>query len=89
MYKISYHHKVADDIKTIGGSDKKRIKKIIETKLALEPLLFGKPLQYSLKGLRSLKVGDYRIVFVIEDKEIFVVLIAHRREVYTEVKKRI
>lgn len=89
MYKISYHHKVADDVKVIGGSDKKRIKKVIETKLSPQPLLFGKPLQHSLKGLRSLRVGDYRIVFVIEDKEIFVVLIAHRSKVYEEVKKRI
>jgi mRNA interferase RelE/StbE len=89
MYKISYHYKVADDVAAIGGGDKKRIKKIIETKLTEQPLLFGKPLQYSLKGLRSLRVGDYRVIFTIEEKEIFIVLIAHRREVYAEVKRRI
>ncbi len=45
---------------------------------------FGKPLQYSLKGLRRLRVGDYRMIFKIEedDKIVFVVKIGHRREVY-------
>ena len=49
----------------------------------------GKPLLLTLKGLRSLRTGDYRIVYrVIESRvEILVVAIGHRRDVYARVRK--
>ena len=49
----------------------------------------GKPLLLTLKGLRSLRTGDYRIVCrVIESRvEILVVAIGHRRDVYARVRK--
>ena len=44
---------------------------------------FGKPLRYSLKGARSLRAGDYRVVFAIErDDVVLIVKIGHRRDVY-------
>ena len=89
MYDISYHTEIANDISAIGSGDKKRIKIAIESKLMVDPIRFGKPLQYSLKGLRSFRVGDYRIVFVLIKTEIFVVLIAHRSVVYEKAVKRI
>lgn len=89
MYDISYHSEVTNDISLIGSGDKKRIKIAIESKLMVDPVRFGKPLQYSLKGLRSFRVGDYRIVFVLIKTEIFVVLIAHRSVVYEKAIKRI
>lgn len=47
---------------------------------------FGKPLQYSLKGLRRLRVEDYRIIYQIniETKIVLVVKIGHRKEVYKD-----
>ena len=49
----------------------------------------GKPLLLTLKGLRSLRTGDYRIVYrVIESRvEILVVAVGHRRDVYARVRK--
>lgn len=49
----------------------------------------GKPLQLVLKGLRSWRTGDYRIVYrVIESRiEILVVAVGHRRDVYERLKK--
>lgn len=44
---------------------------------------FGKPLRYSLKGARRLRVGDYRVIYTIEPSDvILIVKIGHRREVY-------
>lgn len=84
MYKIEYVESVKDDLKSISKSDKERIKKAIEKKLATNPIEFGKPLQYSLKGLRRLRVGNYRIIFKIEEEEqsVLIVKIGHRKEVY-------
>lgn len=89
MFAITYHKKIIDDISTISIVHKNAIKKAIEEKLTSAPEIFGKPLQFSLTGLRSLRVGDYRIVFQLNKQEVFIVLIAHRSIVYTLVQKRV
>jgi mRNA interferase RelE/StbE len=88
MYQVSYLSEVKDDLSSVSTADKKRIKLAIEGKLQTEPIIFGKPLQHSLKGLRSLRVGDYRVVFQLKKKEVLIVLIAHRSVVYSLVNKR-
>ena len=50
---------VKEDIPSLGGA-KAILKKAIEERLIIDPITFGKPLQYSLKGHRSLRVSDYR-----------------------------
>ena len=57
-------------------------------KLQAEPER-GKPLQLTIKGLRSWRTGAYRIVYrVIETRiEILVVALGHRRDVYEKLQK--
>ena len=52
----------------------------------LDPIAFGKPLRYSLKGHRRLRVSDYRIVYRIESQTNTVIIIAikHRKDVYLD-----
>jgi len=88
MFEITYHKKVAGDISTISFTQKNYIKKAIEEKLTINPSFFGKPLQFSLFGLRSLRVGDYRIIFQLKKKEVLVILIAHRSIVYKIINNR-
>ncbi len=83
MYKIEYLESVVeDDIPSLSKPDKLKIKRAIEEKLVNDPVRFGKPLQYSLKGCRRLRVGDYRIIYVIEKEVVLIVKIGHRKEVY-------
>ena len=83
MYKIEYLESVVeDDIPSISKPDKLKIKKAVEEKLVNDPVRFGKPLQYSLKGCRRLRVGDYRIIYIIEKDVVLIVKIGHRKEVY-------
>lgn len=89
MFEITYHHKIPEDISDISSLHKSTIKKAIEEKLTIQPEFFGKPLQFSLVGLRSMRVGDYRVIFQLKKKEVFVVLIAHRSVVYKSMGKRI
>ena len=89
MFEITYHKKVVDDISIISTSQQRVIRKAIEEKLRSKPQFFGKPLQFSLAGLRSLRVGDYRIIFQLKKKEVFVVLVAHRSIAYTLVERRV
>ncbi len=89
MFDIKYHHKIPDDLKRISAPIKKEIRKAIEEKLTTTPEFFGKPLQFSLKGLRSMRVGDYRVIFVLADNVVSIVLIEHRSIAYKEITKRL
>lgn len=75
---------VEEDIPNLPKSIKSKIKKAIEERLAIDPIGFGKPLRYSLKGHRRLRVGDYRIVYKIESKanRVTIIAIKHRKDVY-------
>ncbi len=86
MYTIEYLESVKEDLRGLSKSVKERLKKAIEKKLILNPIEFGKPLQYSLKGLRRLRVEDYRIIYQIDldIKTVLIVKIGHRKEVYEE-----
>ncbi len=88
MIDIQYHSKILDDLKQISAPIKKDIKKAIEEKLTTAPEFFGKPLQFSLKGLRSMRVGDYRVIFALSKGVVQIVLISHRSVAYKDIEKR-
>jgi mRNA-degrading endonuclease RelE of RelBE toxin-antitoxin system len=89
MFEITYHTKIVDDLSTLSSVHKNSIRKAVEEKLQTQPVFFGKPLQFSLYGLRSLRVGDYRIIFQLKKNEVYIVLIAHRSIVYKAISTRI
>ena len=82
MYKVEYLESVIkDDIPKLPKIEKKRIKQAIEECLTQDPVRFGKPLRYSLKGCRRMRVGYYRVIFKLETKAILIVKIGHRKEI--------
>jgi mRNA interferase RelE/StbE len=84
IYRVEYLASVVDDdIPRLPKSARRQIKTAIESKLVSHPIEFGKPLRYSLKGARRLRVGDWRVIYQIEPPDVvLVVKIGHRREVY-------
>ncbi len=85
-YRIEYLESVVrDDIPKLSTTAKRRVRRAIEQKLGSSPIEFGKPLRYSFKGARRLRVGDYRVVYTIEPpNSVLIVKIGHRREVYDD-----
>ncbi len=86
-YRVVIDELVFDkDFKKIDPADRKRIIKAIRQKLTSKPKEFGQPLRGDLKGYRKLRVGEYRVIYMIEDERalVYVVLIGFRRnmEVY-------
>lgn len=82
-YSIEYLQAViTNDIPQLPKSVAIQIKKAIEERLAIDPVGFGKPLRYSLKGIRRLRVGDYRILYSIKGKRVIISAIKHRKVVY-------
>ena len=89
-FDIEYHETVVkEDIPKISKKEKDRIKKAIEDKLQTQPELFGKPLRKSIKNYRSLRVGDYRIIYRITKKIVKVLIIQHRSVIYKNASVRI
>ncbi len=86
-YQIRYLEEVVNkDIPNLPSSATTLIKRAIEERLMIDPIGFGKPLRYSLKGHRRLRVSDYRIVYRIEAKTntVLIVAIKHRKDVYED-----
>lgn len=84
-YAIAYLKIVAEkDIPALPKAIRNTIKRAIEERLRMDPVGFGKPLRYSLKGHRRLRVGDYRVVYRIEPEKMVVLVVAikHRKDVY-------
>lgn len=84
-YTVVYLKVVAiEDIPKLPKSIKISIERAIKERLMLDPIGFGKPLRYSLKGHRRLRVGDYRIVYRIElaTNQVIIVAIKHRKNIY-------
>ncbi len=88
-YELQYHEKVInEDIPKLSVEIRNLIKISIEKKLLSSPETFGKPLRKSLKGYRKLRVGDFRVIFRIENSFIKIFMIEHRSVVYRKVDKR-
>ncbi len=82
-YRVEYLESVVvEDIPALFKAARERVRAEIERKLSTNPVEFGKPLQYSLKGCRRLRVGDDRVIFSIESDCVLVVKIGHRKDVY-------
>ena len=54
------------------------------TNLETNPKYYGKPLKERLSGLWSYRIGNFRIIYEIQEttKIIFIITIGHRRNVY-------
>lgn len=90
MFEVVYHHLVVkEDIPRLSSFWKEKIHTAIESKLAVNPEIFGKPLRRSLRGYWKLRVGDYRVIYRIEKKKIKILIIRHRSIVYDLIIKRI
>ena len=84
-YQVRYLEEVVrKHIPDLSTNVRGLIKRAIEDRLTIDPIGFGKPLRYSLKGHRRLRVSDYRIVYRIEPeiKTVIIIAIKHRKEVY-------
>jgi len=92
MWEITYHHEVVDDLEIIGPSAARRVIKAIDTKLSLQPLQFGAPLSGNLADFRKLRVGDYRVVYQVQEQYVVVYVLAvgprRDKEIYRLAAKR-
>jgi mRNA interferase RelE/StbE len=89
-YTVTYSRAAFEqDRPRLNAAVSERLSRAIQEKLLLKPEYFSKPLQNTLKGHRSLRVGAYRIIFTINGSTINIWVIGHRSKVYQEAVKRL
>lgn len=89
MHSVVYHPLVEGDLDTLPQSWQKRSVVTIDKKLTTDPASFGKPLRHELRNYYSLRIGEYRVVYYLENGTAYVVLVRHRKDVYKEAVKRV
>ena len=89
-FELKYHPDVKSvDLPLLDARLRTRIKNAVEARLTFAPHLYGEPLHKTLRGYWKLRVGDYRVVFKILQKEVWILGIIHRKKVYDAIEKRI
>jgi mRNA interferase RelE/StbE len=82
--RLEYHRRAIEDLEGLHPSPKRRIWEHLRA-LAEEPYPPGcQALKGPLAGGMKLRVGDYRIVCVVEEDVIHIVRAAHRHNIYKE-----
>lgn len=80
-YKLVYTQRAVKDIQRLDSVAKKRLKKALE-QLATNPLTYSSKLINPKIGQYRFRVGDHRIIFDLKGKEIIILRVGHRRDIY-------
>ncbi|HEY4474103.1 MAG TPA: type II toxin-antitoxin system RelE/ParE family toxin [Candidatus Paceibacterota bacterium] len=89
-YSLTLHPAViAHDLPKLDVFLRQSIRDAVREKLGTNPELYGKPLRYVLKGCRTFRVGDYRVVFQMRGRVIYIIAIVHRRSGYGSIAERL
>jgi mRNA interferase RelE/StbE len=85
-YKVEFSDIALKKLKKLDKYQASLLLGYIEKNLVdyIDPRTIGKPLEATHKGKWRYKVGDYRILALIEDKKILITVIdiGHRRDIY-------
>ena len=80
-YKLVYPRRAEKDIKKLDPFIKHQIGKAL-LKLRNNPFEHSEKLTDPKIGTYRFRVGDYRIIFDIEGKDIVILRVGHRKEIY-------
>jgi mRNA interferase RelE/StbE len=81
-FDVSFSNKAARELKKLDKQVQKRIIEKLIQYANSENLTEAKKLTNPLLGEWRYRIGDYRVIFDLSGKEIQVLKVAHRSEVY-------
>ncbi|MBS7615774.1 type II toxin-antitoxin system RelE/ParE family toxin [Candidatus Bathyarchaeota archaeon] len=79
-FEIRFTPRFLKNIKALDREIQVRIMREINM-LKTNPYI-GKPLRGEWKGVFSLRIGDYRVLYQIKKNEVFLLVVGHRKRVY-------
>jgi len=74
-WTLKWKEEALEDLERINQPDSKLIKHKIETYLTQDPLTIGKTLQYNMKGIYSYRIGLYRVLYLVNQLDIFILIV--------------
>ena len=80
-YRLVYTHRAIKDVDNLDQKIKKRIGKAL-LRLEENPIANAKRLVDSQLGTYRFRIGEYRVIFDIEEDEIVILRIGHRSSIY-------
>ncbi len=83
-YKAIWHEETLKDLKNLDRTTAKKIVAKVKNYLIQDPVKLGLLLKGTLKGLYRYRIGDYRIIYVIDqaEKKIIILNVNHRKKIY-------
>ena len=81
QYKIVFTKRAAKDVSGLEPDVRERIGESLK-RYSSDPLSYARKMIDSSLGSYRFRIGDYRVIFDLEDGKIVVLRVGHRREVY-------
>ena len=81
-YDIEFSRQAFEGIGNAPQKNASQIARAITERLTADPIGLGKPLQGKYKGYRRLRVGDWRVIYMVEDGRVVIHDIVLRRDAY-------
>lgn len=90
MFELRFKESVKKDFRRIGRSAAARVMKAIREKLLPDPKAAGKVLKGQDGELWSFRAGDYRVLYVFDEKDVWVLVVrvGNRKDVYKTLPER-
>ncbi|MEC4684679.1 MAG: type II toxin-antitoxin system RelE/ParE family toxin [Nitrospirota bacterium] len=80
-YRLVYTRRAEKDIKKLDPTVKTSIGNSLQ-KLQDDPVQYSEQLTDPKIGTYRFRIGDYRVIFDIEGKDIVVLRVGHRKDIY-------
>jgi mRNA interferase RelE/StbE len=83
-YNVIWHEGTLKDLKKLNRTSAKKIVAKVKNYLIQDPVKLGTPLKGNLKGLYRYRIGEYRVIYVIDqaEKKIIILNVNHRKKIY-------
>ncbi|HSW55439.1 MAG TPA: type II toxin-antitoxin system RelE/ParE family toxin [Ignavibacteriaceae bacterium] len=81
MYRILFTRRAVKDFEKLNEDIKLRLKEKFNL-LLNNPIGISKKLSSPLIGSYRLRIGDYRVIFDIDDDKVVILRIGHRKDIY-------
>ena len=83
-FEIRWHEKAVKDLKRLDKGTSLRIIDKVKNHLIKKPVKLSKSLRGRFQGLFRYRVGDYRVIFVLdyEKGELLILAVSHRKNIY-------
>lgn len=83
MFKYALDSQALKDLKKLSPEIQKRILSKLEFFISSpNPLVFADHLVNRETGEYRFRIGDYRVIFDVEDESLIILTLGHRREIY-------